>query len=390
MYLQKYISTALQLIAQYPYPLPFATYLKQYFSLNKKHGSKDRKFITDACYAFWRLGSSLAEIPVEEQILVAVFLSPKANNWIIIFKEDWQVLVTETLKKRIDFIQTIYPNFNTQNIFSWQSELSPSINKNAFALSLLLPNKTFLRLRPKYVQKVEQGLQHNNIIYQKIADNYIAFSEPINFEKFVHLNKQAVVQDYSSGRVLDYFATHAISFNEPITLWDCCSASGGKSILAVDYLPIKKLIVTDVRQSILTNLQRRFKEAGLTNYQTFIMDAAKGKIDSENYDIVLADCPCTGSGTWGRNPENLKHFNKESIPQYSTIQKNITQNVSKAVKINGYLVYITCSVFKEENEDIVQHILQKTSLSLVHQELILGYLQQADTMFVAVFKNIVK
>lgn len=387
MYLQKHITTAAQLIKQYPYPLPFAIHLKQYFTLNKKHGSKDRKFIAQACFAYLRLGKNLPELALEEKIMVGIFISPKAQDWKAVFKEDWQHFASETLDSRIAFIQTIYPNFSISNLFFWEEELSPLIDKHTFALSHLLPTKAFLRLRPKHAEKVEAILQQSNIIYQKINNQCLAFSEAIDFQKLLQLNRQAVVQDFSSGQVLNYFADNKIEFKQPITVWDCCAASGGKSILATDSLPIKKIVATDVRPTIINNLNQRFKEAGISNFQSFIVDAAKGKFSTDTYDMVIADCPCTGSGTWGRNPENLVNFSKESIAQFSTTQKIITKNVAKTVKPNGYFVYITCSVFAKENEEVVQHILANTGFSLKHQQLILGYEKQADTMFVAVFKN---
>lgn len=390
MYLQKHINTATKLIKQYPYPLPFATYLKQYFTLNKKHGSRDRKFISQACYSFWRLGNCFTELPIEEKILIGLFLSPKALNWQDAIKEEWKIWVDETLEKRVDFVKSVYPSFSTSELFFWEDELSPLVGKEIFALSHLSPSKTYLRLRPKQAQNVENNLQKNNLIYQNLNPNYIAFNEPINIEKYIQLNRQAVVQDFSSGQVLNYFLDNKIEFEKPITLWDCCAASGGKSILATDVLPIKKLCVTDVRLSILHNLQQRFKEAGISNYESKVLDVANDKNKFGSFDIVIADCPCTGSGTWGRNPEHLNHFKKETISQYFSIQKSIIENASKSVNPNGYLVYITCSAFKQENEEVVQHILQKTSFTLRHQQLILGYLQHADTMFVAIFNNEVK
>lgn len=387
MYLKKHISTAAFLIKQYPYPLPFAVHLKQYFTLNKKHGSKDRKYITQACYSYWRLGKNVIEDEVEESIVLGIFLSAKAAEWQDIFPENWQSIVNEPTTQKISFIQSIYSHFKPSNLFFWVDELSPSINKELFCLSHVSPNKTFLRLRPKHADKVQVVLQQSQIIYQKINNQYLAFSEPIDFQKHIQSNRQAVVQDFSSGQVLNYFIENNIKFENPLHIWDCCAASGGKSILAVDVLPIKHITVSDVRQSILQNLNQRFKEAGISHFASKLFNAAKEKISHDTFDIVLADCPCTGSGTWGRNPENLNLFKPETIAEFANTQKSIVENISKALKQNGYLVYITCSVFRQENEEVVEHILANTNLHLLHQQSILGYEMGADTMFVALFKN---
>jgi len=101
--------------------------------------------------------------------------------------------------------------------------------------------------------------------------------------------------------------------------------------------------------------------------------------------MVICDVPCSGSGTWSRSPEHLPLFQEEKIVYYSSLQKRIVQNVIPAVKANGYLLYITCSVFKEENEDVVKFIQANSSLRLYKKEVLKGFDKKADTMFAALF-----
>jgi 16S rRNA (cytosine967-C5)-methyltransferase len=98
--------------------------------------------------------------------------------------------------------------------------------------------------------------------------------------------------------------------------------------------------------------------------------------------------PCSGSGTWGRTPEQLSFFQKNKIQEYADLQREIISNVVPHLAVDGYLLYITCSVFKKENEGNVQLIQQKfPSLQLIHQEILIGYDKKADTMFAALFKK---
>ncbi len=96
--------------------------------------------------------------------------------------------------------------------------------------------------------------------------------------------------------------------------------------------------------------------------------------------------PCTGSGTWARTPEQLFYFNKNQIKKYRALQKQVVENVIPYLKPGGYLLYITCSVFKEENEEVITFIKEKFNLEIVKMQLSKGYEMQANTMFAALIR----
>jgi 16S rRNA (cytosine967-C5)-methyltransferase len=204
------------------------------------------------------------------------------------------------------------------------------------------------------------------------------------------VDKEVVVQDYSSQQVLNFLIECSISLPDKPSVWDCCAASGGKSILLYDILKGKcKITVSDIRPSILSNLHQRFKKALIKNYQYFISDIANPTepLPATIYDIILCDAPCTGSGTWSRTPEQLYFFDVATIATYTRLQKQIIENAITHLAKGGIFVYITCSVFAKENEAIATYIQEKFKLQLLQQKNILGYDYKADSMFVAVFKN---
>ena len=108
-------------------------------------------------------------------------------------------------------------------------------------------------------------------------------------------------------------------------------------------------------------------------------------LSTSSYDLILCDAPCTGSGTWSRTPEQLYFFEETVIDQYASLQKKIVSNAMPVLAPGGYFLYITCSVFKNENEAIVEFIKEKFHLTLVKMELLKGYDKKADTMFAALF-----
>jgi 16S rRNA (cytosine967-C5)-methyltransferase len=196
------------------------------------------------------------------------------------------------------------------------------------------------------------------------------------------LNSQKVF----SGVRFDKYLTEAGDVPEA---WDCCAASGGKSLLLYDKLNKRlKLTVSDIRSSILANLKARLQEAGVPLYKTFIADITVATpTGTQKFDIIICDAPCTGSGTWSRTPEQLAYFKRESIAAYSQKQQKIAANASGLLARNGLFFYITCSVFKKENEEVVSYLQENCGLELINMQYLEGYQMQADTMFVAVFKQ---
>ncbi|HWB27309.1 MAG TPA: hypothetical protein VG738_17665 [Chitinophagaceae bacterium] len=385
-----YFNTALLIIQSYDGSIPLSSYLRQYFLQHKKHGSKDRKYISHLCYCYYRLGHALKDIPVERRLKATLFLcSADISEWGILFEGPWLNNHSFLLSDRVAFIKTVYQSFIPSQIFPWQSMLSEGIDADAFALSHLVQPDLFLRARPGNIDAVTRKLQQHSIPYKLPAANTIALPNAVKADTIIDLNKEAVVQDYSSQQIQYFFSILQHKPKSALTVWDCCAASGGKSILAYDNIDNIQLTVSDVRPSIIHNLQQRFADAGITKYKSFVADLTMPSTatSSSQYGLVICDAPCSGSGTWSRTPEQLYFFTQEKIAYYSALQQKIVSRVISQLQKDGYLLYITCSVFRQENEDMVNLVKQQYGLALVEQCLLAGYTHKADTMFAALFIN---
>ena len=159
--------------------------------------------------------------------------------------------------------------------------------------------------------------------------------------------------------------------------------------MAYDLMPGIELTVSDIRNSILVNLQNRFTEAGIKKYNSFVADLSDSSFVSHHssYDLMIADVPCSGSGTWGRTPEQLQFFNAKKIEDYATLQKKIVTNIVPYIRTDGFLLYITCSVFHKENEEVVSFVQENLQMELVEMNVLKGYDKKADTMFAALLKK---
>jgi 16S rRNA (cytosine967-C5)-methyltransferase len=393
MRFHSYLNSAKKIIESYRGDVPFAAYLKRYFSANKKYGSKDRKQITSLCYNFYRLGKAIPQLPIEEKIIVAVFLCEnKSNDFLHFHKPEWNDIITKPIAEKIQVA-----GFTTEDVFPWAEALSEGVDAELFRQSFFYQPDLFLRVRPGNKETVTKKLQDAGIAFKLINEDCLALSNSTKIDTVLEIDKDVVIQDYNSQQVLNFLKDQPFDILQPVSVWDCCAASGGKSILAYDILKGQTaLTVSDIRQSILANLENRFQTAGIKNYQSFIADLTEvdaqlstfAQHPADNFQLIICDAPCTGSGTWSRTPEQLYYLKRKTIDVYVAIQQQIVSSVIPHVQEGGIFIYITCSVFKNENEDMVNFIKEKFHLQLMQMELLKGYDKKADSMFTAVFKKL--
>lgn len=388
-YVHRYLDYARALLENYNAREPFHLFLKKYFSLNKRHGSKDRRIISSLCYDYFRLGAAVSSrISITQKLLLSTFLvEHKPSGILKDLEPSWNEMIENPLPEKIALVNDV---FNLQNIFPFNDELSTGIDVALFNFSFLIQPKLFIRIRPGKKKMVLQKLKKANISFEILHPDCLSFANSENINRFLHLDDEAVIQDYNSQQTLAILKNEITDKFEIFSVWDCCAASGGKSILAYDLFKNINLTVSDTRKNILKNLSDRFKRAGITNYFSFVADlSAAGAVKAikNSFDVIIADVPCSGSGTWARTPEQLLFFQQNEIEKYALLQRQIVMNAMPFLKPNGYLLYITCSVFKKENEENVAFFTEKNTLTLINSEYLKGYEVQADTLFVALFKK---
>ncbi|GAC1585247.1 MAG: hypothetical protein NVS3B19_02500 [Ginsengibacter sp.] len=393
MYQLKQLESASSLISRYKGNEPLHTFLKKHFSENKKYGSTDRKNITNFCYAYFRLGKLSFAANTEERILTSLLMSNPVNKKLLeVLKPDWIPLFDRAITEKISFANI--DNLAT-GIFPFCEMLSKEINCIKYNFSFLTQPDLFARIRPGMKSVVLQKLYLSKIDYEVIDDLSIRFPANTNLDNIFNVGKEVIIQDFNSQRIR-FFMQPLLRSNEeiPLEVWDACAASGGKSILAYDLNNTIKLNVSDIRDNILQNLNTRFSTASIKNYNSFTVDLSDPEISNRSlkegiklklFDFVVADVPCTGSGTWARTPENLYYFNPKQVLKYSDLQKNIIDKTVKHVRPGGHFLYITCSVFNAENESQVEYILKNKELKLEKMEMLKGYEQNADSLFAALF-----
>jgi 16S rRNA (cytosine967-C5)-methyltransferase len=360
---------------------PLSGFLRSYFRAYPKLGSRDRRALSEAAFLYYRCKSFYRNVTSAMEVIAYGYLLCKSTN----------VFLSKMLQP---YLEDKLQNFIEPDIVtSIQSPLSPSISLQHWLKSMWQQPQLFIRIR-KDRDHVFALLEQQNIPYTVIAIEGNSEQDCTMLDNGTAIDKVLpedvyAVQDWASQATMYQLMRVAKQLS---TVWDVCSGAGGKSILLKDKLPSFSLLASDIRETILHNLKIRFRLYGLHKTKTLVINSAdtevvEAKIGSQKFDLVLCDVPCSGSGTWSRTPEQFHFFKDVQLRKFEELQYPIVYNASKHVADGGTLAYVTCSIFKQENEDVVGKLLSNTNLELIHQQIIDGIEQKADCMFVAIFRK---
>ena len=142
---------------------------------------------------------------------------------------------------------------------------------------------------------------------------------------------------------------------------DACAGAGGKTLeLAALMKNRGEIVASDVHSSRLEELRRRLKRAGASNVRVRLVGDVANLADRHRdyFDIVLIDAPCSGIGTIRRNPGMKWVVTEETVQEVTEKQAHILEASAGLVKPGGIIAYATCTLFREENEGIIEKFLE--------------------------------
>ena len=210
--------------------------------------------------------------------------------------------------------------------------------------------------------EIEKFLKQNSIKYSLpnddkgeaviIKQRINLFSSPIFQEGLVE------VQDYASQQIAWYLDPQP---GERII--DACAGAGGKALHIAALMKNKgRILALDIEDYKLETLKKRARRAAADLIETRWIENNKVIKRLENQaDKLLLDVPCTGSGVLKRNPDAKYRITEKYLTELTEKQHVILNNYSKMVKPGGLLVYVTCSIFYQENQDQINTFLAKNS-----------------------------
>jgi 16S rRNA (cytosine967-C5)-methyltransferase len=383
------IKQALEIIRGYAFNEPFHQYLKGIFRAQKQLGSRDRRNLRALTYAWFRMGTAGATMHEDEHMLTGLFLTyDKADPFAERMFRDHEVLKPELLTLSIAEKWKIVTNWNAElslsDLFPMQDHLMDEVKNDEFLLSHFVRPLVWLRIRRDKKEEVITFLKSKEIEFGTTDKSEFAISveadEPIH-ETEIFEKGWVEIQDLSSQLTGNYYRPEEGQY-----WYDACAASGGKSLLLMDMGVRIGLTVSDIRSSVLENLKVRFERNKIYKYTMLVADLANelpAQLVAESFDAIILDVPCSGSGTWGRNPENRLNFDMAKLRGYTALQEKILVNVLPLLNEGGRIIYSTCSVFKAENIGVLKVLAKHPAYKVTKSELITGYPQKSDTLFVA-------
>jgi 16S rRNA (cytosine967-C5)-methyltransferase len=144
------------------------------------------------------------------------------------------------------------------------------------------------------------------------------------------------------------------------TVLDLCAAPGGKTTLIADRRPDSHVVASDVSARRLKTVEAAAGNQQLKNISLMVIDGAQSlPFKPGSFDRILVDAPCSGTGTLRHNPEIRWRLSEDDIPRLAIQQGLLLRNAVGALKQGGRLIYSTCSIEREENEDLVEEFLKR-------------------------------
>lgn len=376
---------AAELIAGYPSKTPFHLWLQDIFRQHKQFGSKDRKFYREAFYGYWRLGDFGSRLTPEQRILAGLIrIHPDNSAFSDILPDLFPGIKPGADFEEIErFTGEIWEPYKP-----FKNRISDKINPDKLNTWFGQKAPVWLRINLRHREELLAYLIQRTISYEEYGRQLLKTGHE-NLDDII-IKGWCRIQDLGSQESLNEEILCGASL-----IWDACSGAGGKALLVSEINPEATLYISDTRSQMVHNALQRFSAEGKPQPFSGTADLSiapkslifddKINITKPVFDTIICDVPCTGSGTWRRNPEMLSVFSESDLDHYSKRQRQIIKNALTFLKPGGKLIYLTCSVFSAENELNALYLQEKTDLKIVSEKYCGGYEKDADFIYRAIF-----
>lgn len=341
--------------------VPADRVLAGFFRQRRELGSRDRRFLSEAIFSWFRwrgwtepLALSGLEAVALSRILDEAELHPALAS---VARPEWTLPAGALLREKAERLAGWFPDA----ISPQPEELVPAgaVERIAvdageeirFLEAIQRRPPTWLRIRSRDV-------------LEKLDKAGIAFTEHERLAGAIAIEGgaplaalgqtgQMLIQDLASQVVGE------IADPQPgSTWWDACCGAGGKALHLADKAGADgQIIATDVRTSALQECRKRARVAGIATVRTQPHDLATGPM-GRSVDGVLVDAPCSGWGTWSRNPDARWRSDPRDPQQKRNLQVRLLTQAAAAVCEGGRLVYAVCTVTREETGEVVARFLE--------------------------------
>ncbi len=332
---------------------PADVILDNYFKQRRYIGSKDRRFIADNVWKIIRNRMKYTQMldnrPTPRLLTAINFLDMDLE--LLYNGEEYAPLVLNKDEKNLIDKAKRFEDFSCEALYEcplWlfnkfdNLDLLGSLNETAFVdVRANLISREFAKDRLK-----KEGLFFSNTPFSPIG---LRTSDRININNcMTYQDGQIEIMDEASQIIA--LLCNVKAHHKTI---DYCAGAGGKSLAIGAILKNEGLILAhDISTERLSRIKKRAERLDIINIKTI-----KEVCDCD-FDRFIIDAPCSGSGTWRRSPDAKYRLTEEKLNTISKTQREILEFGAKHTKVGGRLIYITCSVFKEENEEQIDNFIK--------------------------------
>ena len=172
-----------------------------------------------------------------------------------------------------------------------------------------------------------------------------------------HMFDKGLVTFQSPSSIL---AVKALGVTDVAEILDICSAPGGKAVYMSELCPHGKVVACDLYPHRVALIQKYKNRMHTPNVKAVQADACVLNEEwKDAFDFVLCDAPCSCLGTFKKHPDVFLNKDESCISELAATQRKILENAAKYLKVGGAMVYSTCTLFEEENENVVHDFLEK-------------------------------
>ncbi len=344
-------------------------------------GAKDRRFIVDTFYKILRHSNKILRLaPNSPRLILAHYLIHFENFELkdldtIFTGEEYELDYLRPAEKKKLSNEVVFDEYEMLNLpkrlVEFLKEDGIISDIESFSESLLDEAPLTLRVNKtkSNVEEITAQLEALQIPCSigSHSDHAIICSKRFNLQETSFLKQGHVEVQDEGSQLMSLFC----NVTEPMKVLDFCAGGGGKTLHLADLMNHKgQIFAHDIHTKRLQQLKKRAARAEIFNLQ-FIEDAnERFQSRYQNYfDCVLVDAPCSGTGTWRRNPDMRVKFDKVNIDELAQLQLDILQQASIFVKPKGSLVYVTCSILKQENQSVIKKFLKNLDPDIMQFEI---------------------
>lgn len=220
----------------------------------------------------------------------------------------------------------------------------------------------------------------------RFLENFYYLESRVDLNRFTPLQEGLVyLQDESAG-----FPVILLDPQPGETILDLCAAPGGKTTFMAELLKERgRILAVDKSWEKIERLKENCQRLGIDRVNYFCGDASNLQV--RPVDRVLVDAPCSGLGVLGKNSDSRWRKQKEDLLRLQKLQIEILSNAADLVKKGGCLVYSTCTITREENDEVIEIFLEKKrDFKLVNASLYVDSGVVDESGFVRTFPHIHK